>query len=618
MIIRLGLQGLPQRNTILCILPFLLSSLLAQASRWTASGDTINLPSSSLQPPILLKGEQAQRPFRYPPPSNTQGQQYEGSDISTEAANLSATISLICNSLGVMQSEYFELWQGTWPAASDWIAAVMGTHLSATLITLTEAQGGMAYAQEIRKTRVPAEQVAQSENTMNKYFTQTLSFYFGQNWFSLRMQAYDDMLWVVLGWLESIKFINLHPNLHYVGSDPADGNSGAIWYGQQFIPPFAHRARVFYDIASRGWDTSMCGGGMIWNPHLRPYKNAITNQLYIAASVSMYLYFPGDTNPSPFVSVEDKDNGDLPPAKAHDLKYLIAAIEAYEWLKSSNMTNDAGLFVDGFHVHGWQGGRENKSTGTGKCDIRDEKVYTYNQGVLLSGLRGLWDATCQSTYLDDGHRLIQNVINATGWPVEDLDQRWKWQGIGRNGILEEACDIHGNCSQDGQTFKGIFFLHLTSFCAPLPEPGQHQEVISIANAETAGLHRSRCSNYLPWIRHNAAAAYFSRDDKGRYGMWWGRKLYTSAKSIPHDAAIVGTDYRNEGVPINELWRLPDDPALSDNEPRNRSTPKESQQPLAQCVNWDPNDRGRGRTVETQSGGLAVMRALWGLSRLADS
>ena len=32
---------------------------------------------------------------------------------------------------------------------------------------------------------------------------------------------------------------------------------------------------------------------------------------------------------------------------------------------------------------------------------------------------------------------------------------------------------------------------------------------------------------------------------------------------------------------------------------------------------DLNDRGRGRTVETQSGGLAVLRAMWEFSRLAE-
>lgn len=601
---------------MLYLLTFLLLPWSIYASNRAASGTTIDSSSSSSPSRIPLNGEQVQRPLRHLPPFPAQRQQWTTPDVFMEAANLSATLSLVYDSLGLMQSEYFELSQGIWPTASDWIAAVMGTHVSATLIAMTEAQDGMANGRDSRERHVRAEQESQSENMINEYFTQTLSFYFGQDYFSLRMQAYDDMLWVVLGWLESIKFINLHSSLHYGGSDTADANGGAKWYGQQFIPSFAHRARLFYDMASQGWDTSTCGGGMIWSPYLRPYKNAITNQLYIAASVGMYLYFPGDTNPSPYVSAENVDDGDIPPAKAHDLKYLITAIEAYEWLKSSHMTNDAGLFVDGFHVHGWRGGRENNSSG--RCGIREEEVYTYNQGVLLSGLRGLWDATCESSFLDDGHRLIQSVMNATGWPVEDLNRREKRQGIGRKGILEEACDVHGNCTQDGQTFKGIFFHHLTTFCAPLPEAGQHREIISIANAETANLHRTRCSAFVPWIRHNAAAAYFSRDDKGRYGMWWGRKLMGSPDDIPGGEAQAGADYRNEGVPMNDRWRSPDDPALRDQKQRIRAGQKGSHRPSGNRTSRDPNDRGRGRTLETQSGGLAVMRALWRLSRLEDS
>ena len=39
---------------------------------------------------------------------------------------------------------------------------------------------------------------------------------------------------------------------------------------------------------------------MSWNPYLEPYKNAITNELFISASIGMYLYFPGDDNDSPF------------------------------------------------------------------------------------------------------------------------------------------------------------------------------------------------------------------------------------------------------------------------------------------------------------------------------
>ena len=523
----------------------------------------------------------------------------------------------LVDALESMQTHYFQIWQGDWPSAIDWTAAVMGTHVSATLAAFTESK------ERIMASAKPGdilEEVQAHENLINRYFTQMTAFYFGENAFALRTQAYDDMLWVVLDWLESIKFINQHSNIQYAFSwddrDADISSNVSKWYGQQFVPQFAHRARLFYDLASKGWDTSLCGGGMVWNPYLTPYKNAITNELYITASVSMYLYFPGDDNTSPFSSEQAARDNVIPPAKAHDPKYLHAAAAAYDWLRKSNMKNDRGLYTDGFHIRGWKGGK-NGSIGTGKCDIRDEHVYTYNQGVLLSGLRGLWEATGHKHYLEDGHELVRNVIVATGWFTHDPADRWRWAGLGRNGVLEEACDSSGTCGQDGQTFKGIFFHHLTLFCAPLPPHGDGDNINFGADDELAAYHRVNCEDYGAWIRHNAEAAYMTRDTHGKFGMWWGRQTRPHQLPDEEDAEFEipgpeGTDYRNEGVPNNELWRLPDDtPAWNQqyHDIKHHTNTFDNERPR------DPNNRGRGRTVETQSGGLAVLRALW---RLVES
>lgn len=507
----------------------------------------------------------------------------------------------LLDALEVMQSHFFELWLGTWPGAIEWTAAVTGTQISASLAIITRSS-------DYKSLQGPSDIASNAtldENLINRYFTQLLTFYFGENTFALRGQAYDDMLWVVLGWLEAIKFITAHSDLHYASAEGTGGLNA--WYAKQFIPSFAHRARIFYELASRGWDTSLCGGGMIWSPYLAPYKNAITNQLYISASVSMYLYFPGDDNPSPFSEKErNLLDGSTQPAKANDPVYLEAAVEAYRWLAASNMTNTRGLYVDGFHIHGWRGGR-NGSTGSGQCDIRDEKVYTYNQGVLLSGLRGLWEATGTQTYLEDGHELIRNVISATGWHTRDTEDPRRWAGIGRNGILEETCDANGTCNQDGQTFKGIFFHHITTFCAPLPV-GDRDGIFYKADKELASLHRRSCRGYGPWIEHNARAAYGTKDSEGRFGMWWTYGLWRGDGAlIVEDLAVSneGTDYRNNGVPRDEMWRL-----LVDNTSHSLASPNAKQGSRPFSNDWDPNGRGRGRTVETQSGGVAVLRALY--------
>ncbi|KAI9764743.1 MAG: hypothetical protein M1835_007517 [Candelina submexicana] len=518
--------------------------------------------------------------------------------LSTEPID---TFPAFLAALDVKQSHFFMLWVGKWPAAIDWTAAVMGTFVSAALISLTRsydyivpsAAGGGALS-----LSYPTQT---QQNLIDRYFTQITSFYFGENAFSLRTQAYDDMLWVVLGWLENIKFINLHSSLHYQDTDTdADDNNSTAWYGTQFIPGFAHRARLFYDLASQGWDVSLCGGGMIWNPYLKPYKNAITNELFITASISMYLYFPGDDNTSPF-ALHNNQEGDLPSAKPHDIKHVLAAVQAYDWLLLSNMTNKRGLFVDGFHIRGWS--RENGSIGSGQCDERNEMVYTYNQGVLLSGLRGLWEATGLEHYLQDGYSLIFNVIAATGWNIEDGTKRRQWAGLGRNGILEEICDVSGTCSQDGQTFKGIFFHHMTLFCEPLPTLPITKGKTFAADDDLGSRHEDRCAQFAGWIEHNARAALQTRDSNGEFGMWWGHGFCRDGDDL-QQVPEGGIDYRNAGVPHDPTWQ-------TEAAPR-RVVEKEERRRERRVSTWDVNDRGRGRTVETQAGGMAVLRAMWEL------
>ncbi|CAI7581714.1 unnamed protein product [Penicillium glandicola] len=487
------------------------------------------------------------------------------------------TLQDLITALQVMQDRYFVLWQGTWPTSIDWTAAVLGTHVSAALSSLTSGPLDIPDTDGLQGLSF-----FRLENTVNRFFSHTSAFYFGENAFSLRNQAYDDMLWVVLGWLENIKFQNLHSDLHYVSSN----KSSEVWHGIQFQNSAAHRARIFYELASAGWDKTLCEGGMIWSPYLTPYKNAITNELYISASIEMYLYFPGDSIDAPFLV--DSQGTRSARKNPHDSLHLKAAIDGYEWLKSSNMTGIGGLYADGFHISGWQSA---SNPGSRQCDELNSMVYTYNQGVVLSGLRGLWLATNSQVYLHDGHELVQRVLQATGWP-HTFSQQWK--GLGRGGVLEDACDSRGACSQDGQTFKGIFFHHLSGFCRPL-QPQEKQFLADATRkhaadddwAEDYEQHMKRCRTYGRWIEHNAQAALMTRDSDGKFGTWWGRSYrHLNANEIVDSSTIPdgAVDYRN-----------------ADYEPKSSTTGSTPR---------DYNDRGRGRTVETQSGGIAVLRALY--------
>ncbi|KAJ4368553.1 hypothetical protein N0V86_009458 [Didymella sp. IMI 355093] len=561
------------------------------------------------------------------------------------------------NGLEAMQSSFFSIWLGKYTTAIDWTAAVMATHVSATLASLSRS---LTYTMpgtfdKSKNLDVEAQMV---ENEINKYFGQIATYYFGEDHFAIRLQAYDDILWVALGWLESIQFIEGHSAEHYVSSSQGE-SAVPEWHARQFIPAFAHRARIFYELAEKGWDWRLCGGGMTWNPRLLPYKNAITNELFISASIGMYLHFPGDTNCSPFLSQYDKikdkknrkPNDKLLRAQEHgeqcdksiqsessyDPVYLANAINGYDWLKNSGMTNEQGLYVDGFHIAGY---RTNHSKT--ECDERNEMVYTYNQGVILSGLRGLWEATGKQTYLEDGHELVRNVIRATGWtdghafaaastqsektdqiPESQQDILTSWAGLGADGIMAEACDPSGTCNQNGQTFKGIFFHHLTSFCKPLPVAPVRFGRTYAASRETNALHARSCKEYAKWVVHNAKAALRTRNGDGKFGSWWGADI-RAGKALKVRRAANATDYQNK--PDEYSARFEEDAYTSDDTGATESEHERlaghdttgDHDDTDSRASRDLNDRGRGRTVETQGSGVAVLRAMLEFEKLSES
>ena len=415
----------------------------------------------------------------------------------------SQAYNYMLSTLDTMQHQYFN--GCTWPASIDWTAAVLQTYLASSLISISSST---PYSVPSAGNNIVNGQANTTNSLVTRYFDQLVNFYYAQHAEELTTQKNDDMQWVILGWLEAIKFVNVHTKLHY----PSAGTtgSGAKFSGQVHVREFAHRARLFYDLVSQGYSDSLCGGGMVWSDTGLPYKNAITNELYIATSVGMYLYFPGDNNPSPSFAVNSSSpcadptastvtgapssTAPLPPAKARDPKYLQNAIKTFVWLTGINMTDSDGLYIDGFHL-----------TGTA-CNQPSDSLFTYNQGVLLSGIRGLWEATGNATFLNYGHSLIHSTISATGYYNNSCG------GLGCKGVMADQCDSSGSCSQDEQTFKGVYFHHLMLFCAPLP----YGSTTTILDTQ----HKGLCSQYQSWIQSNAAGAYSTRNAAGDYGSWW--------------------------------------------------------------------------------------------------
>lgn len=141
------------------------------------------------------------------------------------------------------------------------------------------------------------------------------------------------------------------------------------------------------------------------------------------------------------------------------------------------------------------------------------------------------------------------------------------------------------------------------------------------------LHANSCREYTAWVINNAQAALRTRDQEGRFGAWWGApkisspstSFHDNRKSASHPHPVLpedAIDYRNiypdpyDGVYLEDDLKEHSKRYVFDkNDGDEDETTKRS--------SGDLNDRGRGRTIETQGSGLAVVRAMWEFLRRAE-
>ena len=86
-----------------------------------------------------------------------------------------------------------------------------------------------------------------------------------------------------------------------------------------------------------------------------------------------------------------------------------------------------------------------------------EMTWTYNQGIILSGLSKLYILTADPSLLTSALNLIDAVLSSPHLVPSG------------NGILIEEGDPTGSCNQDQWMFKGIFFRHLGYFLGDIAE-----------------------------------------------------------------------------------------------------------------------------------------------------
>ena len=93
---------------------------------------------------------------------------------------------------------------------------------------------------------------------------------------------------------------------------------------------------------------------------------------------------------------------------------------------------------------------------TSACKNNGQTTWTYNQGVVASGLAELYHATGDSSYLTQAEITLDGAI------------AHKTQ----NGILKETCDNANptsTCNNDQAMFKGIWMKHLQFYLDRAPD-----------------------------------------------------------------------------------------------------------------------------------------------------
>ncbi|KAJ6593883.1 glycoside hydrolase family 76 protein [Mycena capillaripes] len=199
---------------------------------------------------------------------------------------------------------------------------------------------------------------------------------------------------------------------------------------------YLNSALTVYNIIAGQWDNT-CGGGVWWST-AHTYKNAITNELFLLASATGAINFP---NQAPFLANANK---------------------VWAWLKSSGMRNSNGLWNDGL-------------TQDGTCKNNGQTTWTYNQGVIASGLSALSAVTGDKTLLTEAEITLDATIKL----------------LTTNNILRESCDNAASggsvCNQDQQIFKGIWTKSVQYYLDRANDPARTAKYSAFLGSQSSGV-----------------------------------------------------------------------------------------------------------------------------------
>jgi predicted alpha-1,6-mannanase (GH76 family) len=282
-----------------------------------------------------------------------------------------------CAAAGVatLQRWYSPL-TGQWQTTGWWNAANALT----AVIDYTELTGDQRYAGVVRRTFWMAR--FSHWNFINQFF--------------------DDNGWWGLAWTRAY---DLTKDTHYLKA-----------------------AQRIFDNMVTGWDDT-CRGGVWWNED-RKYKNAISNELFLALAARLHLRTPHGGQ-----------------------QYLDWARREWDWFDASGMVGQKGLVNDGL---------------TAECTNNGQATYTYNQGVILAGLATLYEITGDADYLRPGDAIATAALRDLTTPEGILVEPGEAGMTGKRG--------------DGTQFKGVFARHLGEFCRHSPRPEYREFILRNARS----------------------------------------------------------------------------------------------------------------------------------------
>ncbi len=220
-----------------------------------------------------------------------------------------------------------------------------------------------------------------------------------------------------------------------------DSNDDAGWWALAWIdaydltkdPSYLKAAEVIFGDLTTQWDTTTCGGGVWWSKN-RPresYKNAVTNELFLAIGASL---------------------ANREPDAARRAKYLAWAEKEWKWFKASGMINGQHLINDGLNA-----------TNPMACANNGQTTWTYNQGVVLGGLVELHRATGDSSLLPAAEQIAHAVLTHL---------------VTKDGVLHEP----KMAGPDQPQFKGIFMRNLVKLDKAAPRPEYREFVFRNAQS----------------------------------------------------------------------------------------------------------------------------------------